>query len=266
MADLPTRTSDGRTPVPLTDAQRYLMDLRGWLLIPGVLRDDEVAEMREFCLRLARDRESIPAAHRTSIGGPLEALIDHPVAVGFLNAFVAHPPHASEDGYGFRLENSFLTVRDQGFDNFAPHGGGGMHAFPGNSHTYHCYPGHANSALTRLVWELNPVRRGDGGTAFVTGSHKAAFPGTADLMARDSWLWEDYECPAGSLLCFTEAITHTGMRWNHPDTQRISIFNCYNCVNARWHDWDPPQAHVDAMPPLRRSLFRPVNAQSARIG
>ena len=35
---------------------------------------------------------------------------------------------------------------------------------------------HHNSALTRVVWELNPVRRGEGGTLFLTGSPKEPIP------------------------------------------------------------------------------------------
>lgn len=261
----PTVTGSGRAVVPLTDEQKYLLDLRGWLLVPGVLTDDEIAEMKEFAYRLQRDPSSIPAAHRTSIGGPLEALCDHPVVVGYMNEFVAHEPHASEFGYGFRMEGSFLTIRKPGFDNFGPHGGGGMHQFPGNSHTYDCYPGHANSGLTRCVFELNPVRKGDGGTLFVTGSHKAAFRAPQSLMARDSWLWEDYECPAGSALFFTEAITHTGTAWTNPDTDRVAVFNCYNCVNAKWHAWEPNAEQLTDMPSLRRSLFRPIPAEKARL-
>lgn len=265
MVSLPEKNADGRPLAPLTAEQKYLLDTRGWLLIPGVLASDEIAEMKAFCYRLRDEPQSIPEAHRSSIGGPLERLIDHPAVAGFMNEFVAYGSHATAHGYGFRCEGSFLSIRRAGDDNFAPHGGNGLYRFPGNSHTYHCYPGHANSALTRAVWELNPVRKGDGGTCFLTGSHKAVFPLPESLQARDSWLWEDYACPAGSLLFFTEAITHTGTRWNNAQTERVAVFNCYNAINAKWHRWEPHPEHLTQMPPLRRSLFRGVFSESNTV-
>ena len=259
---LPEKNADG-LPIPeLTEDQKYLLDTKGWLLIPGVLTDDEIAEMRDFCYRLHLDRNSLPLTERSSVGGPLQRLADHPVVVSFMNTFVAHPVLATEDGYGFRLEGTFLTIRKLGHDNFSPHGGSGFFNFPGNSHVYRCHPGAANSGLTRAVWELNPVQKGDGGTLLLTGSHKAAFPAPQSLQDRHSPLWEDYSCPAGSVLFFTEALTHSGTLWTNPDTDRVAIFNCYNTVNAKWHQWEPHPELLASMPTLRQTLFRPVYCEN----
>ena len=62
--------------------------------------------MREFCQRLSEAPERIPEPERCALGGPLQKLADHPVVVGFLNEFLAYPPAASEDCYGFRLEET----------------------------------------------------------------------------------------------------------------------------------------------------------------
>jgi hypothetical protein len=256
-----TTNADGRPAIPLTEEQRYLFDTRGWLVIPGVLSEGEIAEKRDFCCRLRREPEALPEHARSSIGGPLEELVDHPVVLGFMNEFVAHPPHATEYGYGFRLEGSFLAIRQAGSDNFRPHGGGGMFNLPGNSHVYRCVPGRAHSGLTRVVWELNPVERGDGGTMFLTGSHKTAFPPPASIQDPRSPLWETYSCPAGSVLFFTEAITHTGAEWTNRERERVAIFNCYNTVGSKWHKWEPHPAQLRLMPSQRQTLFRPVYCQ-----
>ena len=266
MISLPERNSDELSPVPLTEEQRYLFDTKGWLLIPAVLPEAEAAEMREFCYRLKREPESVPLAERSPIGGPLQKLTDHPLVVGFMHEFVAHRPLATAEGYGFRLENSFLTIRAAGQGEFRPHGGGGFFKFPGDSHMYRAYPGTANSGLTRVVWELNPVQAGEGGTLLLTGSHKAAFPRPASLQDPQSPLWETYSCPAGSVLIFTEALTHSGVPWTNREWDRVAIFNCYNTVNSKWHDWEPHPELLEAMPPLRRSLFRPVYAQRNAVG
>ena len=81
----------------------------------------------------------------------MEKLIDHPAIVGFMNQFVADPYAGTEYGYGFRLENSFLTIRTEGHNNFNPHGGNGMLSFGYNSHLYRCLPGAVFSGLTRAV-------------------------------------------------------------------------------------------------------------------
>lgn len=261
----PSVNAEGVPVIPLSEEQRYLFDTRGWLLMPGVLSDDEVREMREFCYQLQEHPDSLPEHERSTVGGPLQKLTDHPLVVGFMNEFVAHAELASEEGYGFRLEGSFLTLRKVGFDNFAPHGGSGLLNFPGNSHTYHVGIGRANSGLTRVVWELNPVEQGTGGTLFLTGSHKAAFSPPDSIMDPRSPLWDSYSCPAGSVLFFTEAITHTGSRWSSEDHDRVAIFHCYNTIGNKWHKWEPPAAVLATMPPRRQTLFRKVYCQDNRV-
>src|SRR5947209_10541911 len=114
---LTERNADGKPAVELTDEQKYILDLKGWIALPAVLSESEVEEMRDFCYRLHRDRDSVPLHERSSVGGPLQKLTDHPVILGFMNEFVAHPPLATAEGYGFRLEGTFLTIRSQGHDN-----------------------------------------------------------------------------------------------------------------------------------------------------
>ena len=97
-------------------------------------------------------------------------------------------PLANENCYGYRLEMSAYRYRDKGAMRFAPHNGNGQMRFPGDhhTHTYHYFTGHAHTALTRALWELNPVSEGDGGTLFVNGSHKAAFSAEDSLRDKDS--------------------------------------------------------------------------------
>lgn len=255
----------GRPVIELTDEQRYAFDLRGWLLVPGVLSADEIEAAKEHVIRLHEERECLPEAERSSLAGPCEGLIDHPVVVGFMHEFVYHPftdgvktpPLGNQTSYGFRMEMSFSQYRHRGDGHFVPHNGNGMMRVPGDHHTYHAFPGQAHSCLTRALWELNPVEQGKGGTLFVSGSHKAAFKGPGSLGRMDSPFWEDYSCPAGSVLFFTEAVTHSSSVWDM-DTPRVAVFNSYNSLGSRWHDWEPHPDHLAAMLPMRQSLFRPV--------
>jgi hypothetical protein len=270
MSDLPPYTNaDGEPVVPLTQEQKYVFDTWGWLLIPSVLNDADIEEMRAFCYCLKRDPESIPEPHRRTYGGPLERLTDHPVVVGFAREFLASPYLANEECYGFRMEMSFLALRtstDEEPNLFNAHNGNGMFRMPGDSHSYNCIPGKANAGLTRVVWELNPVEKGDGGTLFITGSHKAAYTGPESAYHPESPLWETYSCPAGSVIIFTESTTHSGQTWMNPDIDRVAIFNAYNNVNTRWSRSRPHPDHIAAMPPKRQTLFRDVYASGNLTG
>ena len=267
--------ADGKSVVQLTVEQKYAFDLRGWLLVPGVLSEQEMEPMREHIKQLHTDRDSIPEKDRSSLGGPCVRLVDHPVVVGFMNEFVYNPftdgakgpPLGNQHCYGFRMEYSFSQYRKVGEGRFGPHNGGGMMRVPGDHHTYHAFPGHAKSVLTRALWELNPVKKGEGGTLFVSGSHKSAFPAPQDTI-RDmgSSFWDTYSCPAGSVLFFTEAVTHSSSIWTDEQTPRLAIFNSYNMIGNKWHNWDPHPELLAEMPTQRQTLFRGVYVSGNVVG
>lgn len=262
---LPQTTSDGTPVIPPTQEQKYLFDMRGWLLVPGVLSGDELEEIQDFGYRLRHEPDSIPDHERSPLGGSMQKLADHPNVVGFLNEFLAHPALSSPECYGFRMESCNLFYRTVGDGNFGPHNGNGMLRFPGDSHLYRCIPGRGYSGLTRIVWELNPVKYRQGGTLFITGSHKAVYTAPDSIRTPDSPIWDTYECPAGSLLFFTEALTHSTHQWTNEDNHRMAIFSCYNTVNSKWHDWNPNPKLLEEMPPKRQTLFRPVRAANNLI-
>ncbi len=217
--------------------------------------------MRRHLYALRDDPASLPEGHRTTYGGALEALLDHPVLVGWANEFLAHPYVAGEQCYGFRCEMSFSGLRSAMDEPkapaiFSPHNGSGVFRMPGVAHTYHAMPGKAHAGLARAIWELNPVTLGDGGTLFISGSHKCAFDTPAAAADPTSSLWDSYECPAGSLVLFSEATSHSGQPWTNSERDRCAVFNAYNAVNTRWSMAKPSQIQLEAMPAQRATLFR----------
>ena len=255
---LPAVNGDGLPVVPMSEEQKYLFDLKGWITLPGLLDEAQLKPIREHQMRFLYHPEELPEAERDNHGGPSQVLLDAPAVVGVLNEIISHPPLAAGDCYGFRFDHTYTSHRQAGHDNFAPHGGGGLFNFPGDSHLYQMHPGRVHAGLVRVVWELNEVAAGEGGTLFLSGSHKSAFARPEALSGRDSALWETYSCPAGSAVIFTEALCHTGTRWTNTTRDRLSLFTCYNTVNAKWGKGCPPPEVIAAMPPLRRTLFRGV--------
>ena len=258
MTLLPTANADGRPVIPMSEAQKYLFDLKGFIALHGLLSEEELGPIREHQMKYLYERESLPLDARDNHGGPSQVLLDHPAVVGVLNEVLSHQALASEDCYGFRYDHTYTSHRQAGHDNFSPHGGGGFFNFRGNSHIYQMQSGKVHSGLTRVVWELNKVAEGDGGTLFLPGSHKAAFARPEEWSRRDSPLWESYTCPAGSAVMFTEGLCHSGTRWGNEERDRLCLFTCYDTVNSKWGKGCPPAEVIASFPAKRRTLFRGV--------
>ena len=255
---LPTTNADGLPVVPMSAAQKYIFDLKGWLLLPGLLTPAQLEPIRAHQMAFLYNRDQLPAAQRDNHGGPSQVLLDHPAVVGVLNEIISHQALTTQECYGFRYDHTYTSHRRAGHDNFGPHGGGGFFNFIGNSHIYQMQPNKIHAGLVRVVWELNEVAAGDGGTLLLSGSHKAAFPRPDELSQRDSALWETYACPAGSALIFTEALCHSGTEWTNTERDRLCLFTCYNTVNEKWGKGCPAPEVIAAMPPKRQTLFRGV--------
>ena len=236
--------------LPMTEEQKFIFDLKGWLLFPGLLAGGEVTAIREHVYALRDDRDSLDPKDRYSLSGPAQILVDHPAIVTVLRGVLGADRH---DGcYGFRCESSFPMIRSEGQSGLTPHAG------PRGLHSYSCRNGSIYSGLTRVAWELNPVRKGEGGTLVMSGSHKMNFPVPDSHKAFDSPLFETYECPPGSAIIFSESVNHAGPLWKTKDHPRVAIFNCYSNADAQFHKLNLPTEVIEAMPPKRRTLFRGV--------
>ena len=161
---LPHANADGLSVIPMTEEQKYIFDVKGWLCLSGLLTEEQLGPIRDHQLRFLYDRDSLPPEQRDNHGGPSQIMLDHPAVVGVLNEVLSHQGLASEECYGFRFDHTYTSHRTAGHDNWRPHGGSGFFNFPGSSHHYHMQQGKVHSGLTRVVWELNEVAPGDGAT------------------------------------------------------------------------------------------------------
>ncbi|MCJ8330967.1 MAG: hypothetical protein HRT89_12280 [Lentisphaeria bacterium] len=265
--------SEGKPIIKLTDAERYEFDLKGWLVVPGVLDEDEIPPMLEHARKLKFELDTVEPKYHTTISGPLEALCDHPRVVGFMQEFLGSEGLGSEGddgGYSFRMEYSFMgwRLRSIARDGWSPHAGKSPTPRRGHDHllNYHSTPGNAFSGFVQAVWELNPVEYGHG-THFLSGSHKACFERPDEVTEdRKHPLWGTYECPAGSIVFFSETTCHSGAKWDNQHHDRCAIFNTYNSVFCRYHNWEPHDDHLAEMNPVRRSLFRPICVEWNTMG
>ncbi len=244
---------------PMSDYDKFLCDLKGFLVIPGVLTEEEIRTVREHTKIYVKDPDSLPTHHRAPIAGPAEFLINHPRVMGILQEVIA--PSREH----IRLESVFISCRsDKNSGNqWRPHvGGTNLHP----SFSYRFHNGRIYSAMTRIVWEINEVKKGQGGTCLVPGSHKAnlasaqdgTWPEQADQP--DSGVWETYGCPPGSLVVFSEGVRHTGADWTNPENPRCAILMAYNHVTVRFHEPKPCMNPVviGGLSEERQKFFRDV--------
>ena len=265
--------SGNEAPIPMTEEQKFFFDLRGWILLPGVLSDAEIAAMKTEVYGAMDPRQHMVINPDQSFQGTLQTLLDHPSIVGILSEILAEERFLSEGYYAFRCESSFITVRPPGWSKRERSDGGLPHVVrppqQANAMRYQVAGRKIFAGLTRVVWELEEVKAGHGGTSFLSGSHKAHFnyggpdpyrPNISESMWENNIreMMEDYSCPPGSAVVFTESLLHAANDWTNPDNPRCAVFNCYNSLWAQWHRMNLDHGIIEAMPPKRRSLFRGV--------
>jgi hypothetical protein len=215
---------------------RYRFDLAGYLLIPDVLGRKTVDGLRRVI-----DAQGLPAADHTlarqrfGVGGGLFAwdaafrdLIDHPVALAVLSELI---------GIHARLDHAYGITMTPGTSGLGLHGP----AEPWDDSQYYvCAMGALRSGLLTLSWGLGDGRAGAGGFGCIPGSHKASGPrpaGAEDLIV-------EVPQPAGSLLVFTEALSHCTIPWQGPDTRWAVLYKYSPGSTA----WDPnPVAAPDVI-------------------
>ena len=237
----------------MTEHDRVVFDLKGYIVKPAVLNQDEVKVLKEFVLRQKNEPESLQPHECCLPGGPFAQLIDHPAVMNVLLNVI------DPDIEKIRLENVFLNYREMGEGEWKPHAGGRS---TNPNYAYNFHDGRIYAGMTRVVWELTEVLENKGGTCFIPGSHKANYNirtnPVASIDARDSGLWESYSCPPGSLIIFSEAVRHSADFWQNPHNPRISIFCAYNHINVRHHKPDIPPAVMERLAPKHQRFFREV--------
>ena len=215
----------------MNDEQRFLFDLQGFLVVPGVLSAAELAALNAIADEKA-ERYSSPVEdwekHQCSFWGqPLVDLIDHPKVVPYLLELV---------GPYFRIDHDYCIVMRQGDQRGGLHGGSHpVHA--AGDHWYRYQDGVMRNGLTVFVFNLSDVGQGDGGFACVPGSHKSNFidklpPDVRSFERRPPYVVQP-PLAAGDLLIFTEALIHGTMPWTAAH-ERCALLYKYSPGHSTW--------------------------------
>jgi len=177
----------------MSEHDRVVFDLKGYIVIPAVLNQSEIEEIKELVLLQKNDPQSLPPHQRSLPGGAFANLIDRPEVMNVLLNVIDPDPEK------IRLENVFLSYREKGEGEWNPHAGG-----PTNNpnYAYNFNDGRIYAGMTRVVWELTEVLEDKGGTCFIPGSHNNS--------------------PRVAIFC---AYNHINVRHHKPDIDPVILEN-----------------------------------------
>jgi len=281
---------------PMSDTERYLFDLHGYLVVRGALSAEEVAEGNAAIAahaghvleRTGSALRNTPARAGAFMGGDgktgrgeLGELLNLPADAGgrFFRRLLAHPnlvPYLHEVvGAGYRLDHMPLVIQNQrGSEGFSLHGGTvGADGTYNPDLAYQWSHGKMYNALVAVSVALTDVGPGDGGFVVIPGSHKANYPTPAALIDGLENVGDALVQPtlrAGDAVIFSEGTVHGAAAWQGEGERRLALYRfapaCRAYGRAYLEDWkmgEDAQADLtDAeravlAPPFANRLERP---------
>ena len=257
-------TSEFKRPFPaLTPAQRYYLDVYGYVVIENALTEDETGNLHEAMQRLKRDflRCDDPAsaivrncrlsthrphhlhfAHILEVDPAIFDYLTHPRLVGMAEELV---------GGNVRLEESeaITNSRNPKADGSEP-ARFGFHVgtwpdvgtYTAND-LYHC-------TFVKTLTNLTELGPDDGGTVCIPGSHKIAGDREAIIAAayEDPSLIHQVVASAGSTLLFGEALIHSRGQIRS-DRERCLVIGGYTPpMFQAWNGQEPSPAFIEETP------------------
>ncbi|MBV8979619.1 MAG: phytanoyl-CoA dioxygenase family protein [Acidimicrobiia bacterium] len=229
----------------LTAQQRYFFDVHGYLVLDGVLPRRDVEHL-DAMVEAQRLLPAGPDIGSQRFGDeflrwdPLfRTLLDHPTVLPILRELL---------GDHLRLDHAYGIRMSPGTSGLGLHGGG----TPFDPSQYYVHRGgRMYSGLTTVTWTLVDSAPGQGGFGCIPGSHKADEHLPPEIPAE--WVRE-VPLPAGSVLVFTEALTHCTIPWTAPYERRAVLFK-YSPGHLAWNQYKEPH----------RALWRLLTSQQRRL-
>jgi phytanoyl-CoA hydroxylase len=239
----------------MTDEQRFLFDLQGYVLIPNALSPDEVAAYRETIYRLAREKVTDPerwdargepvrgiTVHRPIEKDPLFLdLIDHPSVLPILKEVVGGAP---------LLIDNDVELSPRHNERKTWHRGVGTHGYWMEDGRFFC-------TMVKCIWYLTPLRKGENPTRILPGSHKSrvAPPYPNGDHAADLPGQVELEVEPGTVLVFAEACLHAG-NVNQSERTRVNMYFNYGPSWVQpWEGYRPSERLVAEAEGMRKQIL-----------
>lgn len=209
----------------LTDTQKFLFDLQGYLLIENALRTDEIEALKTLAYELARQKhpeewswtaEGEPA-HRMRIHRPFEkdetylGALTHPSYIDIITQITGGAPKLIDNDIDLVPHDKNQQGWHRGVE---PYG-------------YAVHNGVPFCTMVKIAVYLTDVGPGEGPTRIIPGSHKANFlPGDLYGSLEDKPGSIELTVKAGTALIFSEALLHAG-NVNMSSKTRVNFYINY---------------------------------------
>ncbi len=234
----------------MTEKEKYLFDLRGYLVVEDVLSQDALNILNGLIDKnhpgVNEETNKRHAGGFLSWGQAFVDLIDHERIMPLLKFIL---------GDGFRMDHYYAIYMEKGGTVNGLHGSNTPYDPP---EYYHYREGRMYNGLTVVAWNLTDAGPEHGGFCCVPGSHKANYRLPKEFREAHT----DAECvvvpkaKAGSLVIFTEALTHGTAAWT-ADHERRSLLFKYSPAQQSWSPKhiQPPEGVT--LTPRQELLFEP---------
>ncbi len=213
----------------LTDEQKFLFDLQGFLVIPQVLSAEEcaryIALVDEKWPRTAAD----PAFRRFQgihqFGQPFVDLMDHSKVLPYLVELI---------GRKLRVDHDYCIFMQASSQAMGLHGGPRLFE---TDHWYYYQDGVMRNGLMVATFNLTDAPEGAGGFACIPGSHKSNFlrnvpADVASFERRPEYVVQP-ALQAGDVLIFTEALIHGTSPWQAAHERKTLLYK-YSPPHSSW--------------------------------
>jgi hypothetical protein len=241
----------------MTEKERYLFDLQGFITVPNALSSTQIEELnatldRQISQHVKPNESQHRFAHILPWGKPFRQLIDNPLITPYLDELI---------GTDFRLDHDYADMirRADGPIGTTLHGGGTPYD---PCMFFHQHNGRMYNGLTVVAYNLKDVNPGDGGFGCVPGSHKSNYPFPEE--------WRDLKTmhpfmkavtgPAGTAVLFTEALTHGTLPWTGKNERRTLFFK-YSPPAISWHAQFYDASLYDGLTDRQRAILESPNAR-----
>lgn len=251
----------------MTEREKYYWDLTGFVVLRGVLSPDEVAAANDAIDAYSRQlleagvgdevqgKQAVfdGVVVRTTNAYPHFLKIPAPMSTPFRSMLV-HPRVVAAlremCGPGFRLDHGpELIGHTKGVKGLRLHGSGERHK---PYVAYHHQNGRSTCGGVTVSWQFADAGPGDGGFAYVSGSHKSRYRMPDDLKHfRDHrFAVRQAEVKAGDVLFFMDgAQTHGTIPWQAAHQRRSVLYKYTSRTSARSGQAEPiapPETYWDA--------------------
>ncbi len=237
----------------MNEEERYLFDLRGYLVVESVLNPEELRELNAYLdtlcweeqsgskhVHTGMDKDYVRRGNADPLRGPVDLytglLCDWgPAFERLVKHARLHPYLVELLGEQYRLDQQYAILMKRGQETATTHelhGG----ATPYQPDGY--YQFHAGRFLTHLVavsFALTDAPGATGGFCCIPGSHQSHLPVPAHFkqIEQPAPCVQQIAVKAGDVIMFTEAIAHGCLAWTASYERRALMFK-YCPAYMRW--------------------------------